>query len=344
MAGGHGLRVGQAGMSNKVGQGPGSNTAPPIYRFVQIAATPGGINEEIALADSLDIVLMFPPSRSRGNWTVGPNCSGPGEPGSLVWSCYEAKVREFDNNPVLADAIARRRVLLYVVDEPNHATFNGTFTPKLTNDAALLHKEIWPGAITFVRVSPSLLQSGWEGHSPPAGGWTGVDYAWVQYAGQHVRAGITPAAQIADQKAIADQLNVGIGVSLNIWAGGIHNNFDGVTACWDHDLNSSTPTGIVVGTSLNNPPGVEEGEFFPCGQLPSGVPNVVANPNWIRHYADVVAPDGDLPFASHWTFPAQSGVDWAQVYIDRSDFVSALDYAINTGLMRSSWDGYRNPK
>lgn len=353
MAGGMALRMGMSGMTNKIGQGPGSNTAAPIYRFVQFATTPSSIANEIAIADAQDIVLMFPPSRSRGNWTVGDpdKCQGSGQPGDFVWECYERKVREFDSIPVLADAIARRRVLLYVVDEPNIGSFNGTFTPELTNQAAMLHKEIWPNALTFVRVSPSLLQSGWNGPNgqnlpPPAGGWTGVDYAWVAYSGQHYRDSVTFAQQLTEQKAIADQLNVNVGIaaSLNIWAGGIKANFDGVTACWDHDLNASTPTGIVAGESLNHPTGVEEGDFYPCGTLPSGFGNVVANPAWIRHYADAVDQVEYLPFASHWTYPQQSGLAWAGVYIDRSDFVAALDYSINQGATRSSWDGYRAPK
>lgn len=342
LTGGTGLRLGLSGMEGKVGQGPGSNTAPPIYRYVQVSITPSTVDDDIAVADAQDIVLMANPSRNRGAWTVGPNCSGPGNPGDFVWACYEAKVREFQNDTMFARAVAQHRVLLFVVDEPNISTFDSTFTPDLVNQAALLHKQLWPTGLTFVRATPTTLNNGWDGHSKPGTGYTGVDYAWVAYSGQHYRAGLTPAQQLANEKTVATALNVGIGASLNIWAGGIKTNFDGVPACWDY-LNNITSSGYVIGTPASA--GYAEGQQVVCGTLNAGTGNVMSNPAWIRHYADVVSQNPDIPFAGMWTYPHPgAGVDWAPPYIDRPDLVSALDYAVNQAAARTAWVGYRTPK
>jgi hypothetical protein len=346
ITGGNALRVGLSGMDGKIGQGPGSNTAQPIYRYLQVLSQPSSVDADIALADQLDIVLMISPARTRGLWTVGPNCSGPGAPGSFVWSCYEAQVRNFQSDTMFARAVAQRRVLLYVADEPNISSFNGTFTPALTNQAALLHKSIWPTGLTFVRITPSLMQTGWDNSGPlNAADWTGVDYGWVQYSGFTMRQGIKPQEQLATEKTIAMTLNIGVTASLNLWGAGISSDFDGVTACWDHDRDSGTPIGVVVGTSANLPPGMSEGDFIPCSSIPANINNVMANPDWIRHYADVMFQDPALPFAGLWTWPHPGvGVDWAEPYIDRTDLVSALDHEVDQGATRPSWSGYRPAK
>jgi hypothetical protein len=344
------LRFGLFAMGGRVGQGPGGDTGAPRYPIYYTNATPSGINAEIATAAAQGAWLVHIPSGSRGRWTHSDDptalCHGPdGTPeGHFVWDCYEASVRRYVGNSTYANAVDQQKVLLYVADEPQIGTFGNSFSPELLNDAAMLHKEIWgDNAITLVRVLPSILQSGWDGNPPVD--YTGIDYGWVQYSGFAHRNNETPIQHFESEKAAAAALNIGIVPSLNLWGAGIQHDFDGVTGCWDY-RDDNVSNGVVQGSPAAN--GFTEGQQIPCATFTATLPNssnVVASPNWIRHYADTMFEDPDHPFVLAWTWPTPaSGASWGTTYIDRPDYAAALDYAINKFLTRPTANGLRTPK
>ena len=61
--------------------------------------------------------------------------------------------------------------------------------------------------------------------------------------------------------------------------------------------------------------------------------------------AEVAKTDLDVPFVLYWNYPSvPAGSGLLQPYVFRTDFVSAFDNAINQGLTRTSFNGYRTPK
>jgi hypothetical protein len=341
-AGGVGLRFGLGG-NDTVGIGPGGDFSGPTYGLFW-DATPelGTIDAKIAEADQKDVVLLVAPSRGRGGWAPG---------GQFSWAAYEAKVREFQNDTMFRRAVNQRRVLLYVVDEPNHTTFGGTISPTDVNQMGLLHKEIWPGAITFVRMAGGPLRDGWDDENgvnqpPPAGGYTGLDYGWLQYSAQRTDSTFTQV--YTAERAILAGLNMGMVPGLNWWAGGIGHHgettWDGVTACWQIDYPSSR-LGYIVGIDQPAPHPPSEGDRYDCGQLPAAVTRTVVSPAWFRRWADVVFSDTEAPFAPVWRSADDSQtIPGAEALSARGDFVSALDYVITKTGSRTTWNGYRTPK
>jgi hypothetical protein len=342
-AGGNGLRFGPASLGlDSAGMGPGDDMTGPGYHFI-LESTPelSKIHEHIALADQHDVVVAIAPSRSGGGWAPG---------GNFDMALYRAKVEEFADDTMFRRAVNQRRVVMYVVDEPQHQKYNGTISPAEVNQMGQIHKEIWPGALTFVRMTGSTLAAGWDDANgnhqpPPAGGYTYLDYGWVQYSAQHTTSA-TIAEVYASEKAKLASLNMGMVPGINWWAGGTghrgETSLDGVNSCWRIDY-PSTRLGYIVGIDQAAP--YSEGAKYDCGALPTGVTRTVASPDWIKHWADVVSADADAPFVAIWRHPLDSStIPGAEVLGKRSDFVSALDYAITKTASRSTWTGYRTPK
>ena len=151
-------------------------------------------------------------------------------------------------------------------DEPYLDGWNGTWTPVLFNKAAGENKKRWPLCRTYGRVSPEFLWNGWDGHARPGGGYTYLDYGWLQYSATYRKAGQSIAAAISSQKTFANNLNVGLALSMNMVNAGLRTNLGGVTACWNSDQASGTPNGLVIGNPAGA--GYDEGEKVPCSPLP----------------------------------------------------------------------------
>jgi hypothetical protein len=331
------LRVGWMGMDGHVGEGPGGNTADPIYKVVQwnpFAEGLANVPAVITLANQKDILLL---AVTAG----GPNNYGQGTAFSLV--DYEKQLDKLAALPAFNSAVAAGRIHCYIADEPNLPSWNNTFTPTLVNRAAQENKQRWPGCLTYVRARPELLASGWGGKAPPAGGYTHVDYGWFQWNADARKTYSTISAGINDQKTIADSLNIGLALSMNMVNGGLRTDLDNVTACWDYDRSSTTPNGVVIGNPAGS--GYSEGQGVPCSSLPPVNQNLMVNPNLIRRISTVAKNDADVPFLLYWTYPSDgNGSGLLQDYVFRSDFVSAFDFAIQQGASRTDFNGYRTPK
>jgi hypothetical protein len=340
-AGGNGLRFGLTAAA--IGNGVGGK----MYGYTLDATPdPNTIDQQIQLADQNDVVLMVAPSGGRNRWTFS---------GTFSWPDYQASVERFQNDTMFARAVRQRRVLLYVMDEANKvADFHGTISPTTVNDMGLLHKRIWNGALTFVRMTGSTLESGWDDPNgvnmgPPAGGYTGIDYAWFQYSAQHTSQGFGTAYN--NEKIVADRLNMGLVPGLNWWGGGIglkgQTSLDGVQACWNIEY-PGIRNGYIVG--IDQPVGapLPEGTHVGCDSLPSGTTRTVASPAWISRWSDVLAASqfsADFPFAAIWKDAVDaSTIPGASALGARQDFIDALSHVITTTGNRTTWNGYRTPK
>jgi hypothetical protein len=236
-------------------------------------------------------------------------------------------------------------VVLYVVDEANHSDFNNTLSPSEVNDMGRLHKQIWPGGLTFVRMSGTTLSQGWAGETNiTASTYNAIDYGWAQRSGQHTQ---TLAQFYSQEKGLLASLNMGMVPGLNWWAGGLKKGHDheGATACWDTH-NNGTSNGYIVGLGTNTSQ-FPKGTKVDCGATVDGnITRYVASPEWIKRWADFVTTDPDAPFVALWTYPYDTFTDrdWTMPLETRSDYVAAMDYAITKAGTRSSWNGWRPAK
>lgn len=335
------LRVGWMGMQGHVGEGPGGDTGSPYYKVVQWSPHAEGLSNVravIALADQQDILLLASTAGAPGNY--GANT------GAFNLLQYEAQLDKLDTIPEFNDAVARGRIHCYIGDEPNAGVWGNGWSPTDFNGAAFENKQRWPTCLTYGRISPEHLKNGWgDPLMPGLTNYDALDYGWLQYAAAHRKLGQTIGGAIATQKAFAEDLNIGLALSMNMANAGLRTNLDTVTACWDSDLNSATATGVVIGSPEND---FQLGQRVPCTQL-STIPtsqNLMVNPNWIRRIAQVARADADIPFLLYWSYPAVgAGSEFLRQYaLERSDFITAFDYAIGQGASRTNFNGYRTPK
>lgn len=346
------MSFGGGGDFGDVGEGPGLDAADPRCTVAMFVPNRNTIGAAIDTADQHSILLVLNVAGNKGAYTstVGGNQV-------LDMGKYEANVRAYRpdaDNTAFADrakfeaAVASRRIVFYVVDEPN-LTSSLPISPTQVNQMALIHKAVWPGCITIVRVAANTLNGGWNAQSRPTGGYTGVDYCWVQYNNNHGKGNsgtVQPWVTPDDPRDVwQEQLDViatnnmqmGLCVSLNVWAGGIGVDTLGVSAAWDtNDSGGGTP-GYTLGDRDAGPTEVLS--------LVNANKSVIANPDWIRKFAELAAADEDIPFLLYWqhatsTNPSQ---EFLSIY-QRADFEEAFDDAITTGLGRTSWNGWRTAK
>jgi hypothetical protein len=306
------------------------------------------------------LILNFAGNKQSYTTTVG------GVP-TLDMAKYTSNLRKFrpdaDNTAfparlILADAIARRRVICYAVDEPNLTTSTVSTVPNITvantNQMGLLHKTQWQGyqPLVCLRVPAETMANGWLGtNGPPPGGWTGYDYCWSQYTTRHGRGNavnqpwatpLSPQAVMDEQFDIIASKNLDMGVlaSLNMYQGGIGLDSPlGVTARWDTD----GPGGSGALNWVSGINAVPDAVLLTT--LPDSVKCVMANPDLIRKFAQVTATDPRIPVCLYWQHTTATGAsDQYLSYYQRSDFQSAFDDAINFGLTRTSFDGWRTAK
>lgn len=345
-----------------IGQGPDgtSGESYPICLFPpQTDANNLPINDQIDLADALDIKLVVNPSGGRNQFIVN---------GRFDFAAYKNRVNRFANNPKFADAVARQRILLFVIDEANITDFNNSLPPFLVNDCALYHKQLWNNAHTFVRMAADSLASGWNYQATAGGpivfspappqaymsqvtnrietGWSGLDYGWSQRSGQHNPPFPTTNAPVYTMQGYFDNqrqrlaaVNLGMVPGLNLWNGGIFSTLDGVAAIW----NTGQGIGYIAGST----------DTVPLIFLPSNTVfqnnsrRVVCPPDWIRHWADVVAADSLAAFGLIWSNsgPNTSVTDSRAVALQGSQaIIDALEYANTAMRARVSFAGLRPAK
>jgi hypothetical protein len=329
------LRVGMSGTFDDdiFGKGPvltgGTwSDAGPIYGIALGRSEPKDLPAHIKAADEKDILLVLNMAGSRNQWTqLQGDCKLYDE------AAYKARVAEYVGVEGLADAVERRRVIFYVVDEPNIDDFCGSITPAEANEMGLYHKQLWPGAITLIRSGAEVLTNGFSGEGPLGPeDWTGMDYAYGLYKGwMKEKLGKTPAEWYPEEKARLAKLDLGMVLGLNILNHGGHD-------CWDYQ-NDGSSSGRIRGQNQVLNGGV------PCSQGMGNELNWLASPDFLRTVIDAVASDPDAPFLNMWTHIYSQSPDQEFLqYEKRADFVSAYTYMIEKGQQRTSWNGWRPAK
>jgi hypothetical protein len=332
------LPVGVFGTTT-IGNGPGEDATGPQWSVLYYPPSPSTISSDIDAADAKNVLLVLLMPANKGGYT---NASG-----KFSLAMYKDQLDRWvtgkSNSRVdqatadkITDAMTRHRIVCYIIDEPN---LNNFATPAQVDSMAREHKARWPTCLTFARITPTLLADGWG--NPRTTTYPKLDYAWSQYNNNSARSNLTPPQVWAQERqAITSAgFNMGLAVSLNLWAGGNNQNTGGQQPCWDYAKNG-TSSGYVLGDRE----GANEAHTVTCGNLGSPLPSVIASPNWIKYFAQQVAADGGFPFMLMWeAADASSSSDPFISYYGRSDFVSAFDNSIQTGqgAQAAAW---RTPK
>lgn len=321
------------------GKGPGNDTTGPIWKATQYGIQPNTVLDLIANARTYGITVYANLVGSRAQYTDAVG-------GNLIFnmSKYEARVRRFTVAGGASAAVAAAVALAftdkvfvaYTIDEPNIDIFAGSVPPSVCNQLGLLHKSIWPGCLTAIRCQSSYLKDGIPG------GYTGLDYGWAQYGTPHRSE--TFAAFQARNKAEFLSVDMGCVPGVNwVNAPTPQQAFGSVafpSNLWDHDNNPATADKRVWGDNSTN-------KGLVVGDEPTTNIYWMASPNYLRACADYIKNDLDAPTFMIWANPISESTireDIYKPYWDRSDFVSAEDYVINTLATRASWTGWRTPK
>jgi hypothetical protein len=367
------LRYGPyGGMNDLVGYGPGSDTGAPWFSMAGFVphANLANLGAQIDLADTLDVMLFVIVANTPSNYGVNTangfvlGCSDPTnlatfDPAGTKSFCGQLKTLAASADwAKLQDAFARKRAVAYILDEPYHLKWNNsagnpTLTPVIVNQACRALKTIVGGPVlTVLRADPAKLRTGtgggWSSETVPT--YDAVDYSMKQYEGPDGSAGLSFDGMLATARADCAAINIGAAPTLNLWAGGIRDTTDTVAATWDY-LNDGSSSGVIAGTAQPS-----NSIFSPGQQIPAATwnatPNAsrgptVASPDWIRRCIDKVYNDPDLPWFALWTWPSTALGQispWSEVIWARSDYIAALDYAINKAKTRSSATALLTPK
>jgi concanavalin A-like lectin/glucanase superfamily protein len=325
--------------TDAIGDGPGNDASGPQWQVLLYAANPNTIASDIDLADSKNVLLVLnmPGNKPRYRDAAG-NFSMQLYTASLdrfVFGKANAEVSQATSDKI-KNAMARRRIVCYIIDEPN---LDNEMSPAQVAQMAAEHKARWD-CLTIARVTPTLLANGWGGWTKPAGGYPKLDYGWSAYSYSQARDGTAPATVWAQERSVIASagLNVGLMVSLNLWAGGINQVTGGQQPCWDYARNGSS--GYVLGDREDQ---AEKATPRNCGTLPTPAPSVIASPSWIQYFTQQVANDGGFPFMISWQHATGTVSSEFNGYYTRSDFVNAFDNTIQTGQAAQAAN-WRTPK
>jgi hypothetical protein len=323
-----------------LGTGPGGNVGAPRYNMFQGVADvdPGdnNIDSLIAKANQHDIILVLRLSGGPAAYTTKS-----GDCFNYDAAKYRAQLDRFTSSDALREALASRRAVVLLVDEPWIDLYcePSSITPNDVNEMGNAVKTRWPGAITTVRAPASFMIEGWDGF--PAVPWTKIDYGWSQY--NHVSAvneNQSPADFFAGQKDSLDTMaDLGMIPGINIWNGGDKE-------CWDAK-NNGTSHGRIYGSQAE--PASIRGTFESCASNPNppNSTNWVASPTLLQSAIDAAVADPDAPFFAGWTHVVPgTTASWGvmEPLETRGDFVAAFDYWITEGATRTSWNDWRPAK
>lgn len=343
--------------SNTWGTGPGGDTGVLNFGATAIIPSEGSISTLIDEADAANILLFVNFVDSRSHWTHDDTSTPVNwvyEPASYEnqikrWSVAGNSIGESISQALydkIVDAINRRRIICYVVDEPFHFRFRELSNVQIDQMAAW-HKEVFGNnAITVIRVTGSTMET-----NAPPGGWQWYDYTWSQYEGNlHAPAiGLTPQQYYQQEWDACVRINMGMIPGFNLQDGGSN-------TCWNNTFSTPAASGRTSGTFVSTGTNIVKGTHYACS-FGEGTP--VKNTRWTSNPTEVrAAVDGMMAIAAvknqapafmMWTYP-QSAAMGASVYpfflglFGRQDYIDAMDYQITTLNARATWAGWRTPK
>lgn len=360
------LRLGLFNLAvTDIGKGPNNSIVPPLYGATVAVVSPSTISAIIDAADAADVLVFANFAGARTSWTDAAVSGDPcfGTPNIRIYrpsgdprAKYQARIQAYSEAAVgtalynkIVDALARRRLVAYVVDEPFHNQFCGTVSKTQVNEMAQWHKDVFgrSNTITCVRVCAARTDGVLAMSPAPVGGYPDVDYLWLQYEGtlHQPRYPGTSAQSALDfylgQLPVVDTLDMGVIFGGNLLDGGS-------ATCWAYQ-NTST-SGRIVGTF------VQPGSPFTPGQSVSCGTAVGTQTRWFSLPSEVLALQaailgnatlrGKSPCLMLWSHSPRN-VEADDIFVPleaRADIVTMLRTLITQGDARTTWDGWRTPK
>ena len=329
------LRVGLTG-NDAFGIGPeysgGEWTRTNPYNVTIGHFSPTELADMLPVAQQKGILIVLNMAGNRNLWT---NERIVDNRRCLMYDVekFRARIRAFDNVPGLRTALAERRVIVYVVDEPNIDDFCNSISPTEANAMGLYVKSRFNGAITMLRSSASVMRNGFAGQGPLGDSfWTGIDYGYGLYKGfMKTKDGISAAEFYRAEKTRFANLRMGMVFGINYLN-------HGDSLCWDY-RNTGSSSGRLRGDNQGTFGGVS------CSTDIGNEINWVASPRFLGEVMTAALNDPDAPFVSIWSH-ATPGTGWEdfKLYETRSDYVQAFRSMINRGKQRTTWRGWRAAK
>jgi hypothetical protein len=339
------LRVGMWAAQELIGKGPhvtagNWDTQAPLYTVVMDNwSTTASINAAIAAADAKNVLLIM---------LMPGNKASYGDPSGsiLVYNDTEfrANIDRWAGNATLIDALARRRVLILLIDEPWIAQTVTYYTPLVVRNMARYVKTVFPNSLISARMEPNYIRDGWGGQHGtnilPANYFDKIDYMWATYrAFRTPTTGMTPLQWVQYSRPFNSAAGYGTIFGSNWW-----NLGDG--RCWDY-LNTGASNGRIVGDSGGGPTPIA------CATQTAATFWQFSPAEYREMLAAVLsdqpaAPTDVAPLWLLWTHAGfdsgLSGAPNVRPFEQRSDTVAVLQEIINGGNARSTTFQWRTPK
>ena len=349
---GNSLRFGLGGGLNTsvLGTGPvvsGGNwtTTEPIFRVAIGSLNPGSdFQTALALADDKNILIGLNAAGSRDTWTtLSGSCK------QLSMSLYKSRIDRWLTEPGFYNALLRRRIFIYLIDEPWISEFCGSIWPHHVKDMARHVKANWPGCIIGARIEPQYTRGhqDWKGHilqpdgvyadQLPVNYFDKLDYMWGTWRGSERVPSVGMTASQFFSWAVQTNGAAGYGTMAGFnWINLGEDN------CWDARDTGSSSARIHGDISRTGQPGVIED----C-PTPSSDTVWAMEPSRIISVTQACASFPEIPFINGYNHPGYPGSPVSPVfstYMKRDDYVTGFTLAIRNAELRTTFSGWRAAK
>jgi hypothetical protein len=346
------LRFGMWGSELMIGKGPAYSggtwqATPPLYGAVLDTITPSSINARISAANAANVLIFHNIAGSKASYAVDP--SAP------TWQYddaqFRANVQAFVGNATYATALAQRRVVIMLIDEPWIAKSAASYTPLVVRNMARYVKSLWPNCIITARMEPNFI--GGQFNSASDGGWGGqlhlpanyfdaIDYMWATYRGpqRQPTTGMTFAQWVAAARPFNTALGYGTVWGCNSW------NL-GDKRCWN-----AANTGVSGRRYGADTAGGLSGDFISCATQSSEKYWMMSDAEFYEYMTailgDTSGPTNQAPALVVWTHAdpgsGLNGQPAGLLWETQPNIVAMLQDMIDSGANRQSAFQWRTPK
>lgn len=331
--------------------GPGGTVGTYRYGASVFLVTPQTISAVIDDADANDVVVYANFAGTRPQW-----CDPVPNSTLLTYNptTYQSRINLYSPAAIgmtlyskIVDALNRRRLIAYVVDEPFHNQFNGSISKTQVNDMCRMHKDMFGRQATITTVRAAVARGVPSDnvptlYPPPSGGYPDLDRCWIQGEG--------PLHQPTNGRTLLafyqNQVTVAASINLKVILG--HNFCDGGSAtCWPYQNDSGS--GRIVGTFV-------QGGILSPGQQVSCASGTQGNNRWFTPPSELLTVINTIlgdpvlrtcsPALMLWSHsPRNASTDAVFTPLEvRPDIAAGLVNLIVAGNGRTSWDDWGTPK